>query len=321
MRKAINTVELEGRIYEHSLEKKLTGEKSNNPGTEYIRGEIKIATKDSDNIIPVRYTYVTEKTAKGKKNANWYTLSKIIENGKTIINDGLDDATLITIFSSIGVNDFYGEDAETKELVLRSPKIVDGGLVKIVSKLPERTEKTADRANKFTVDMFINKITEVEANEEKGYPAYAKIAGYIFNYKGDIFPVEFVAKKEKAVDYFVGMAEELPVFTKVWGVLDFTNRVSTMVTQNAFGEDEVEERAFSQKTWEITGANIENYELGDETIGVTEEEMKKKSQDREVMLAERKAAREEYLAQNSNNAIETSTKTETKTVKNQKFNF
>jgi hypothetical protein len=75
MRKAINTVELEGRIYEHSLEKKLTGEKSNNPGTEYIRGEIKIATKDSDNIIPVRYTYVTEKTAKGKKNANWDTLS------------------------------------------------------------------------------------------------------------------------------------------------------------------------------------------------------------------------------------------------------
>jgi hypothetical protein len=42
----INEVTIEGILYEHSLEKKVTGPNSKNPGTEYITGTISVATDD-----------------------------------------------------------------------------------------------------------------------------------------------------------------------------------------------------------------------------------------------------------------------------------
>ena len=43
----LNKTHIEGFLYEHDLELKVTGEKSKNPNTEYIAGSISIATDNA----------------------------------------------------------------------------------------------------------------------------------------------------------------------------------------------------------------------------------------------------------------------------------
>ena len=50
----INQTHIEGVLYEHALESKVSGETSKNPGTPFISGTIGIATDDAmTNIITV----------------------------------------------------------------------------------------------------------------------------------------------------------------------------------------------------------------------------------------------------------------------------
>ena len=44
MKSMINKTHIEGYLYEHALEKKVSGPNSKNPGTEFISGTISIAT-------------------------------------------------------------------------------------------------------------------------------------------------------------------------------------------------------------------------------------------------------------------------------------
>ena len=68
----INTTHIEGILYEHALETKVTGENSKNPGTAFITGTISIATDDKmTNIVPVHFTYVTATTSTCKANATF----------------------------------------------------------------------------------------------------------------------------------------------------------------------------------------------------------------------------------------------------------
>ena len=122
--KMINECHIEGLLYESKLEMKVTGEKSKNPGTTFITGTIDIATNDAcNNIVPVHFTYVTEKTTKGNVNATFTTLKNIVDgNIKSIIADGKDNAGRLRIDSAIGLNDFYTKDRETNDVVLVSAK-------------------------------------------------------------------------------------------------------------------------------------------------------------------------------------------------------
>ena len=63
----VNNTHIEGKLYNHDLTLKVTGENSKAPGTEFIAGNIEIATDDAGvNIVPVHFTYVTATTSKGK---------------------------------------------------------------------------------------------------------------------------------------------------------------------------------------------------------------------------------------------------------------
>ena len=44
MKSIVNKAHVEGVVYEHKLQAKVTGENSKNPGTEYITGEIRVQT-------------------------------------------------------------------------------------------------------------------------------------------------------------------------------------------------------------------------------------------------------------------------------------
>ena len=100
-----NTTHIEGLLYQHSLALKTSGEKSKNPGTQFINGTIDIATDDAlVNIVTVHFTYVTPTTKNGSNNATFDTLSNII-NGTlgNVIEHGADKAVKLRIDSAIGL--------------------------------------------------------------------------------------------------------------------------------------------------------------------------------------------------------------------------
>ena len=74
-----NITHIEGLLYDHNLEIKVTGENSKHPGTQYIRGDISVVT-DSKlmNVVQVYYSYVTATTSSGKADSRWSSLMDII---------------------------------------------------------------------------------------------------------------------------------------------------------------------------------------------------------------------------------------------------
>ena len=103
-----NTEQIAGRIYTHDLSiRKVERKDSENYGKEFINGTLDVATDDAGmNVIQVHYTYVTPTTKAGKGNPSYNALKQIIENGKTIMNDGLDQATCVRLTPSIALNDY-----------------------------------------------------------------------------------------------------------------------------------------------------------------------------------------------------------------------
>ena len=155
MKKMINSVHLEGKLYEHDLAiKTVQNKESSNYGKEYIAGTLNLATdEDCLNIVKTHFTFVTEYTAKGSKNNTFTTLKSIIENGKTVVVNGKDEAMLLAIDTATALNDFYTPNRTTGKEELVSAKRCEGGFVKASrarcaeSRLPcGRTEKSG-RAN------------------------------------------------------------------------------------------------------------------------------------------------------------------------------
>lgn len=291
--KLINKETIAGRIYEHNLAIKITGEASKNPGTEYVGGTLDVATDDEClNIVTVNFTYVTATTKSGAANATFGVLKKIIESGKTIMLDGKDAATMVSISTALGVNDFYtnknGEDT------LVSAKRNEGGFVTIINKLPD-----ADKRNYFEMDFLANGIRTVEADEEKNIPAdYLVVKGAVFNFRNAMLPVEFVVKNPGGIRYFesLDISSNNLVFTKVWGNINSETIVTKKEESSAFGEPIVKEYERSIKEWVITGAATEPYEIGDEENGITIDEIKTAMADRELYLADVKKRQDEYQA-------------------------
>lgn len=294
MRKTLNKTTLSGRIYEHNLAVKVTGETSKAPGTEYIGGTLDIATdEDCLNVVTVNFTYVTATTKAGSANATFTALKKIIDSGKTVVIDGKDAATMVTVNTALGLNDFYTSQNGEDRLV--SAKRNEGGFVTIVSKLPDGD----DKKNHFEMDMLINGTRLVEADEEKNIPNdYLIVKGAVFNFRNSILPVEFIVKNPGGMKYFESL-EASPqnlVFTKVWGNINSETIVTKKEEESAFGEPVVKEYTRSIKEWIITGTAKEPYEIGDSETGITTEEIKTAMADREVYLADVKKRQDEYQA-------------------------
>ena len=295
MKKAINREHLEGRVYDHSLSLKVTGENSKHPGTEYIRGSLDVATDDDIlNIVTVNFTYVTATTSKGNSNETFSVLKRIIDSGKTVVADGAENATLVKIDTALGLNDFYTNRNGKEELV--SAKRNDGGFVSIVS----RVDPVEAKRNKFECDMLINGTRLVEADEERNIPSdYLVVKGAVFNFRNAILPVEFIVRSSGGIRYFESL-EASPsnmVFTKVWGEIKSQTIVDKREEESAFGEAAVREYERKVREWVIIGAAKEPYEMGDEQTGITTEEIKQMLSDREVYLADIKRRAEEWQLQ------------------------
>ena len=301
MRKNLNTFVVCGRIHsfgengKNMLEKKVSGEKSKNPGTEFISGVINVATDEAGlNVVPVKFTYVTGiYGSSGKVNNNFATLANIIENGKTWVDAGKDGATKVKIEGSIDLNEFYINENGTDRLV--SSKVNNGSFVNIVAELPE---DEGERAT-FKTDMLITRVNHIEGDEEKGTEDYVVLGGAIFDFRNAIKPVEFFVKNPQGMSYFESLGvEDEPVYTKVWGKINCSTSKSTVTEESAFGEASVRTYEKKVREWIVTGCSREGYAFGEEEV-LTGADIQKAMQDREIYLAEMKKRSEEFKAANS----------------------
>lgn len=297
----INTTHIEGLLYDHTLEIKVTGENSKHPGTQYIRGDISVVT-DSKlmNVVQVYYSYVTATTSAGKADSRWSSLMDII-NGKrkTVVANGADQASIIRIDSAIGFNEFYTDSREnpgTQELV--SAKRNEGGFIHFDG-TGENGLLLADEHKRATFknDIVITSVIEREANEERNLPAKAVIKGWVFDFRKAIYPVEFSAIEPNAMNYFLGLeaSTKNPVITQVWGEQVSETTIRKIVTESAFGPDDVREVSSTRKDFVITGASREPGVWDDESW-ITAAEFNKAMNDREIYLATIKKRADEYKA-------------------------
>lgn len=289
----INQTHIEGILYEHDLTLKESGENSKNPGTKFISGTISIATDDAmTNIVPVHFTYVTATFGSGKPNDTFTTLSNII-NGTfgSYMKDGADKAVKLRVDSALGLNEFFTDRNGKEELV--SAKRNEGGFVHKVDALDE-DEKVR---NTFKADMVINCVTHVDGDPEKGTTDKVVVKGAIFDFRKSLLPIEFSATNPNAMRYFEGLeaSQRNPVFTCVWGRQVSEVVVRQIVTESAFGEDEVREVKNTRRDFVITGAAKEPY-LWDDESSITAAELNEAIQKREVDLAAMKKRQDEYRA-------------------------
>lgn len=295
MRKNTNQENIEGRVYEHDLKVKTVANKqSANFGKEFIQGSISVATDEAGlNVLTVHYTYVTEFTKSGNKNATYGNLKRIIE-GPTWVANGKDAALKVKLTPSAALNDFYPNGGD--ELV--SQQRNEGGFVSIVTDLnPEGPGR-----QKFIFDTIIKNVTLVEADPERNITEdYARIDCVIFNFRNDILPFTLVARSEGAINYFIGLeaSSNNPIYTQLWGEIVSTTVKIQKTIESAFGEPAVDVSERRQREWVVTGAKPEPYVFGlEETITV--EDLNKAIADRNVYLEEVKTRAKEYYESRGN---------------------
>ncbi len=313
MKKMINTEHIEGRVYQHNLAiKTVQNQASQNYGKEFISGNLEVAVDEAGlNIIPVHFTYVTETTGSGNKNATYSNLKKIIESEKTWIASGKDNALKVKIDTALALNDFYTQDDK-----LVSTKVNEGGFLTIISDLGAENER-----NTFSADMLITGAIRTEKDPERNIDQdFVTVKGAIFNFRNALLPVDFIIRTDEGMNYFEDLdaSQSSPVFTKVWGKINCNSISTTKVEDTAFGEASV--RTFDKKIreWVITGASKVQYDFGDETV-LTVAEVQKAAQDRELLLADTKKRAEDYRASKDNG--NTSAPAPKAEIKNSQFSF
>ena len=294
MKSMINSTHLEGLVYESTLELRVSGENSKHPGTEFIMGNLNVATDDAcTNIVPVHFTYVTATTAKGNANATFGVLKDIVDKKiGTVMTVGADKAGKVRIDSAVGLNEFYSDRNGKEELV--SVKRNEGGFVHVTNILAP-DEKTR---NTFETDMLITSVNRIEGDEEKGTKDKVIVRGVIFDFRKAILPVDFSITNERGMDYFEGLeaSPKNPVFTKIWGRQISQTTVNKTVEESAWGETLVKEIPSTRRDWVIAGSNPEPYVWDDEST-ITAAELTKAMADRETYLATIKQRQDEYKAQ------------------------
>ncbi len=316
MRRNINTAHIEGYVYQHSLAiKQVQNQASANFGKDFISGELEVAVDEKGlNVIAVHFTYVTETTSKGNKNATYAALKSIIDRNETWTSVGKDAAMKVKIDTALALNDFYANDD-----TLVSAKRNEGGFVTIVngSLCAEKDRNT------FSTDIVITNVKHVDADEEKGIVDHTEIRGAVFDFRNAILPVDFVVENPQGMQYFesLDIDSKNPLYTKVWGKINCKTTTRSVTEETAFGEAAVTNYERKVRNWVVTGTSTNSYEFGDEKV-MTSEELTKAIQDRQVYLADVKKRADDYKAsKNAGSATPAASTATAAPAKKGSFNF
>lgn len=292
MKKTINSVHVEGWLYDHKLSQRVTGANSRTPGVEFINGSVDIATDDAAlNIVTIHYSYVTAVTKSNKPNATYNALATIMNDNKSIVAVGKENAVKVRADTSIGLNEFYSDRNGTEELV--SAKRNEGGFLHIVTDTLDEDEA---KRNRWEADTLITKVREVEADPERNLPSKVVVSGYIFDFRNALLPVEFVARKQSAQNYFLGLecSDKNPTFIKLKGQQVSQVTVRRVEEESAFDEPEVREFKNTVREYVITRATPPYVFDSEDTMTINE--LKEALANREITKAEIKKRQDEYQA-------------------------
>lgn len=276
--KFTNSADINGYVFDYSLEKNITGPQSKNPNTEYIRGEVQVAAdQDMINVVRVTFTYVTPLTRDGKANDTYKTLAHIMEHGNAIAKGATaDDATKVRIRCELSTNDFVNKQGEMVEA-----KNIIGRFAHLVKPLEGVSLSSA-----FQADALIQSATVRESDSGD----YMELKGFVFNYRGSrIYPVTFSVTSEQGKSFFEsqGISNSEPYFGKVWGnVKTIVQKVERKVDESEIGFGSAPAVDFSTRTlrtWEVEGANI-NLGVDNEEV-ITMDDMKRLANERAALLA------------------------------------
>lgn len=298
-KKFINKVTLQGILYQHDLEEKVTGPNSKKPGTHYIAGSVDIATDDAlTNIVTVYYSYVVPTTSSGGVNKTYVVLDNILNGTYKTYMDDPSNAVKVKVDTSIGLNEFYTDDKNTGEEVLVSQMRNIGGFISTIQYLA-----TEDQRNEFRCDMIITRVAHTEANEETDTPEKVTIGGAIFDFRNQLLPVEFPVTIREGIDYFLSqdISNANPFVTQVSGSEINSTIVKKTVISSAFGGDEVKETKRTRREFLVTHSAAEPYVWDDESF-LTAEDLTKCMADRETTLATLKKNRADYKARKATEA-------------------
>lgn len=289
-----NAVEVQGYIFNfgnderRQLKERISGPNSTHPGTEYIQGELNVATDDeASNVVTIWFQYVPKvwpaKNGKPEReNPTYAELARLIDTAKTFESDGAA-ATKVRVSGNLDVNDFY-----TREGELASPKRIRGSFVHVLNGPISPNPAT------FDIECILsNAITkEVDGDED-----YLTLKGYTFDFRNAILPFDVNVRIPAAITYFENqdISNANPLVTNIKG-----NIVSAIVKQeeeveSAFGDPVVNVTTRSVRTWDVTWAAKEPMEWDDES-SITKAELKKVLQEREDMLAAEKKRQDEWKA-------------------------
>lgn len=230
-----------------NLQVAVSGENAKNPGQEYIRGVMNVATDDEGlNVVAVHFTYVVPTYKSGKENPNFTYLKSIIdraENGtlKTFENAGAD-AEKVTITGDLSLNEFVNQEGD-----VIAAKQIRGSFV---GPMTARDQMGAT----FDLEVLLSNATtrEVEDGDD-----YMNVSGYAFNFRNEILPVQFSVHSKGGINYFEGadISSKDPFFGTVSGeVVSNLIVVSREDESDVDGFGEVKPTTRSIRSWDIVRA-------------------------------------------------------------------
>ena len=283
---------IEGYVYQHSLiEKEGTTQGKSTYGQKYITGTLDVATDENcSNVLQIRYSCVKQFTNAGKESATYRALKAILEENKTVLANGKENAHKVRCQPSGGLREFYS----TTNQIHVTQQINEGGFVSLIDvfDLPEK------KRNEFKFDMIITNVNHVNADQERGIQAdFVEVKGAIFGYLNKLRPFTVVVHQPDGMAYFEGLdaSPATPVFTHLWGNIISTSIQIEKRIESAFGEAAVDMTSRRVREWEITGV-LPDTPPFDDPATITVDELKTLQQNRAIEVAEIKKNSEEYAA-------------------------
>ena len=274
--KFTNSVNVRGYLFSTDRLEKRTSQK----GVEYIGGTINVATdEDALNVVPVNFTYVTATFKNGNPNTTYQFLESIINGETKTYETAGTEAARIRVDGDIEVNDWINRDGEAI-----ASRRIRGSFVHPLN----AGETFGANPAHFEADMLIQSVVSKESADGS---EYLTLNGFVFNFRGEILPVNFSVSSESGMQFFENqdISSSDPYFGKVWGDIKSTV-VTTTTEQDAsevgFGAPAVQTSSRTFRTWEVSGANV-NLGLDDSTV--TMDELKAAMETRNKTLADVRA--------------------------------
>lgn len=251
-----NAIDMKGRLYSHNLEVKDFDK------GEAITGTVTLEVDDKGTLVDIS-VFARPTFNSGKRNSTYDALESMMNGEYQTVAESGDAADWLSMTGNIDVSYYPAKNGGgDEEFGLSRGQRIRGGFI--------NPNKKHEYRNRWTMDLMITQVTEVEADTEKNLPRMARVNGYFVDaYNKRLMEVSFQARKPQAIDVLLGLpvSFEQPYFTSIWGEQQIVKRV--VVKKSMFGDDEVKE--FDNKSWVITGMATEPYEFGDKAAITVEE--------------------------------------------------